>query len=344
MKTLSIAFVAHNKNPALFLADPAFIYRCENLALALQLAGHQVDLLHISQLSARQHYDIVILHRPKKHWLSTIKLAVLRRRGCRVLADFDDLVFMPQWAHVSPGVVNGLVSQAQTQKNFACHAAALKYCDAFVVSVLPLQNKLQQLSSGKPVLCLPNAVHLSWYSQEPAEDRTQIPRLTYFPGTRSHDKDFAIIQPALEQILHEEPCLQLHITGVLNTNIRCRAKQLIQHPKQPFAKYAQHVARSWVNLAPLENTEFNHHKSALKAIEAAWFNAPTLATPIPDMQRLNSAGAILLSTPDDWYNGIKAMLDSQYYQQQSAQLREKSLAAGNAQLHANQFLDFVARI
>lgn len=340
MKTLRIAFVASNKNPALFMGDPAFIYRCENLALGLKQAGHLVELMHISQLSGSAAYDIVVLHRPRKHWWLAWRLARLRRRGCCIIADFDDLVFLPEWANVSPGVINGVVSLKQTQQNFLIHQAALSYCDAFTVSVLPLQQKMQQQVKDKPVLCLPNAVHQSWYDLQESADRTAVPRLTYFPGTRSHDKDFALIQPVLEQLLHEEPSLELHITGVLNADINCRKAQLSRHPKQPFAGYAQHVAQSWLNLAPLEDTEFNRHKSALKTIEAAWFNAPTLATPIPDMQRLQHAGALLMHNSDGWYNTIKQLMNNQAYAVASNNLRQKILQHGSITEHAKAFVDF----
>jgi hypothetical protein len=338
LNTLRIAFVANNKQSSRFMGDPAFIYRCENLALALRQAGHQVELLHVSQLRAHAAFDIVVLHRPRKHWLTALRLAWLRRGGCRIIADFDDLVFLPQWAHVSPGVVNGLVSLAQTEKNFAEHAAALGYCDAFMVSVLPLQQKLQAF--GKPVLLLPNAVHMSWYNEQEDAARLSRPTLTYFPGTRSHDRDFATIQPILEQLLTEEPELCLQITGELNTQIHCRPNQLLRFAKQPFAGYARHVAKSWVNLAPLEDSEFNRHKSALKAIEAAWFNAPTLASPIPDMQRLEKAGAMLMQQSDDWYRTIKALLSDNYYAEVSQQLRQRMMQQGCAEQHAAQFLQF----
>ncbi|MDP5132237.1 MAG: glycosyltransferase [Paraglaciecola sp.] len=339
MKPLRIAFVANNKNPKLYLQDPAFIYRCQNLALALQQAGHHAELMHISQLSAFKHFDIVLLHRPRKGLVLSWQLALLKRQGCKVIADFDDLVFLPEYAAVSPGVVNGLVSITQTEKNFRAHQQALHYCDAFSVSVLPLAEKMQQLTH-KPVLCLPNAVHLTWLNMQEAEDRSTRHRLTYFPGTRSHDKDFALIKPMLEQVLAEEPELELHITGVLNTDIQCRPRQLVRHPKQSFTDYAQHVAKSWLNLAPLEESEFNRHKSALKAIEASWFNAPTLATPIPDMQRLQNAGAMLMHDSDSWYYAIKKLQDTDYYHRMSSNLRARNLDNANIEKHATAFLSF----
>lgn len=342
MNLLKIAFVANNKNPALFLADPAFIYRCENLALALSELGHQVSLLHISELRSNHRFDIVVLHRPKRNWLTQWRLHFLKRRGCKILADFDDLVFLPEYAAVSPGVINNLVSLQQTENNFASHLTGLRYCDACIVSVTPLLEKITAIFD-KPVTMLPNTVHRSWYNLNEDINRLSTPRLTYFPGTRSHDKDFATIKPVLEQLLSEEPELKLQITGVLTTDLRCRSEQLILQPKQPFADYANQVAKSWVNLAPLEDTEFNHHKSALKAIEASWFNAPTLASPIPDMQRLQAAGAELMYSQQDWYSAIKALLNHAHYASKQP-LREKILAIASAEQNAKQFLLFVSQL
>lgn len=342
MNPLRIAFIANSKNPALYKADPAYIYRCENLALALREAGHNTYMMHISELSSKQRFDIIVLHRPKKHWLTQWRLRSLQRKGCKVIADFDDLVFLPEFATQSPGVINSLVSEKQTIKNFASHQAGLQYCDACLVSVTPLIQKIERVFS-KPVLLLPNAVHRSWYPLLEAPNRLAEPKLTYFPGTRSHDRDFATIKPVLEQLLAEEPDLRLQITGVLTTDLHCKPQQLILQPKQPFADYALQVASSWLNLAPLEDTEFNRHKSALKAIEASWFNVPTLASPIPDMQRLQHAGAELMHNQQDWYRAIKTRLNSTQYTNLEP-LRTKIQTIANAETNAEHFLQFVARV
>lgn len=343
MSQLHIAFVANNKNPALFMADPAFIYRCENLALSLQKLGHKIQLMHITELNIRQKFDFIVLHRPKKKFLTDWILKIHKQRGCKVLADFDDLVFLPEFADFSPGVVNNLVSLQQTRKKFSSHKTAIDYCHACILSVQPLQEKFKQ-NINKPTLLLHNAVHQNWYSLNPLDEKTNAPKLTYFPGTRSHDRDFAIIKNVLEEVLYEETDLTLQITGILNTDIRCRKNQITIYPKVSFKDYANHVAQSWLNLAPLENTIFNQHKSALKAIEASWFNVPTLATPIPDMQRLEGAGAELVCSNDDWYRAIKAMLNKVYYQNKQHGLRQKLLAQTAIEKNAQAFLNFIAEL
>lgn len=340
MKPLSFAFIACNKNPQRFRADPSYIYRCENLALALQMQGHQIEMLHYTQIKDFRQYDVAIFHRPVYGLLFRWYLSKLRRQGCILIADVDDLIFAPEYAHASPGVLNQLVSLRQTEKNFHANAKALACFDQFTTSTLPLQQKLLQHFPKSKVLLLPNTVHCNWLSIKQFTSKAEHKILTYFPGTRSHDRDFASIAPALAEFLHENKEVQLHITGVLDANLHCRAEQLVRNAKVSFEQYPHAVANSWVNLAPLEYNEFNQHKSGIKAIEAAFFGAPTLATPIPDMHRLADCGAILVDAPTDWFNQLSMLCQTSYYQQHSFQLREKILAKANIQQQIQNLIQY----
>lgn len=346
MTKLTIAFIAHTKNPALFMNDPSFIYRCENLALALQELGHKTDLLHYTQVDPKVQYDIMVFHRPKyrfgfRHWLKK-----LRKRGTLVIADFDDLVFDPQWAEVSPGVINQQVSLQQTQKNFRRNQKALRAFNWVTASTTPIVERIQSMGAEHAML-LPNAAHTRWLAT-PIPTKPERPRLTYFPGTRSHDRDFAIAQPALERYLHDHPEVQLQITGPLSQSLRCRDDQLVRFDKQPFDTYQHHIAQSWLNLAPLQDTLFNAHKSALKAIEGSFFNAATLASPIPDMQRLNNCGAVLVphtttakDAEDAWYSAIAANLPASAHDCATAGLRDQLQQQHHINLYTQQWLSWV---
>jgi hypothetical protein len=349
LNSLRFAFVACNKNPQRFMQDPSFIYRCDNLALALRSQGHQTTLLHYTQLSGNAQYDVVIFHRPNYRFGFNWKIKQLQKNGTVTIADVDDLIFHTDWAAVSPGVVNPLVSFKQTEKYFAANAKALAAFKYLTTSTLPLAEKLSQQLPDAKVLLVPNTVHISWYQQEKVDnlesaESAESPRLTYFPGTRSHDRDFATIAAPLAEFLHQYPAIELHITGVLDCTLSCRPGQLVQHQKQPFSQYSQHVSRSWVNLAPLEATEFNWHKSALKAIEASYFNSPTLATPIPDMQRLAHCGAILVTSENDWFSQLSNLTTPSYYQQHSAQLRQRLLTTDCIEQQAERLLQFVTTL
>ncbi|MCH8502465.1 MAG: hypothetical protein LAT77_11215 [Aliidiomarina sp.] len=361
-----IAFVAHTNHPEKFLQDPAFIYRCENPALALRELGHQVDLLHYTQFPSIFHnqrarqkrYDFVVFHRPRWRFGFNWLIKGLQRQGCICVADFDDLVFDTDYAQFSPGVVNQLVTLKQTTKNFLRHQRALLCFQtngcAVSVSTEPLLAKVSALfrkhqRQTPPLHLIYNSVHRYWH-QTAITSKPQPPRLTYFPGTRSHDRDFSLILPAIAQILADFPDWQLHITGVLHPDTTAEllrqlhqfganTEQLQTSNKVPFQQYRKHVAASSVNLAPLEDQPFNHHKSALKAIEAAHFGAITVATAIPDMQRLEGATLKLIPLHQNesvtiWYDTIKAAILESLQGTKTA----KHQAAFQVEQHAEQLL------
>lgn len=338
MKKLRFAFVAFSNSKDKFVADPSFIYRCENLALALRAEGHHADLLHYSNLTSSEHYDLVFFHRPKRRFGLSYLLHRLHRNGTVTIADFDDLVFDPAVAYLSPGVLNSLVTLKKTEQMFRSHATALKKFNLISVSTIPLANAVSRQAPHAKVIVMPNTVHYSWYSAITKTLPVEHWNLTYFPGTRSHDRDFAMIRQPLEQFLDEHPSIKLHITGVLDYELRCRPQQLVQHDKQKFSKYHKFVAQSWVNLAPLEATLFNQHKSAIKAIEAAYWHAPTLASPIPDMHRLQGCGAVLADDLNSWYQQLTKLAEPEFYISQTQGLRERLLAHSRIEHQTSQLI------
>lgn len=291
-KPLRVAFAACNKNAALYRQDPAFIYRCENLAHALVAQGHHVWQGHARRLPWYQQWDVVVVHRPRGQWWLQAMVAWLQRRGARCVADFDDLVFVPELAHHSPGVVNGLVPFSATQKQFSKHAHALQWFDAVTVSTQPLAEYAKSHTQGAAVHVVPNAVHWSWRSKSLPREGPDMHTMGYMPGTRSHDHDFAWLAPALERLLHAHPQVQLQITGPLNHGLDHWADRVAHQTKRPFAEYHQVFSGVGLNLAPLASSPFNDCKSGIKVMEAAWWGIPTVFSHLPDALRLQGAGGV----------------------------------------------------
>lgn len=343
---LQIAFVAGSKHPTKFTADPAFIYRCQNPALALTDMGYSVDCLHYTELmQQKKHYHFVIFHRPsarsfRHYWSLRRRLKRLNQNGSVLLADFDDLVFDPQWAASSPGVINGYVSLQQTKKNFSQHAKMLAFFDHLSVSTEPLKNNASTRFDSTAITWLPNAPFYGWRDRQTSPTRDDRFVIKYLPGTKSHDRDFATIAEPLADFLSQHKDAQLNITGVLNQQrlpreLQRLAPQIQWQPKQPFNDYWRVVNEGHVHLAPLQDSIFNSCKSALKAIEAGYFDRPTIASPIPDMQRFVEAGATIANTQDDWFGAL-----TQQYQTvgQKSQYRQAVVAQFSAEQHAKQLL------
>ena len=310
-RPLAIAFLACNKNPDRFREDPSFTYRCENLALALAAQGHAVTLSHLSRPGWGRRPDIAVFHRPQLSWRLWWTLQRWRRQGVQLVADVDDLVFDPAQAHQSPAVLNGQLPLGTLRRRFWRHRQALRLFDRVTVSTQPLAQALaEQVGSATRIHWLPNAVHRSWRGLDnpPATDRAE-PVLRYLPGTRSHDRDFALVAPVLSALLRARPRLRLELVGPLAFALDAPAAQVQHRPRVSFADYLSEVRRPGIHLAPLESTPFTVCKSALKVIEAAFWNQPTVCSPLPDAQRLTEAGACVAASPADWHGWISRLLD-----------------------------------
>ncbi|WP_291991767.1 hypothetical protein [Candidatus Accumulibacter sp. ACC003] len=341
-RALNIAFLACNRNPRLFRQDPSFIYRCENLGLALQGMGHRVSWLHWSTLRPGQRFDVAVFHRPRHSLLWRSLLWWLRRHGTTLVADVDDLVFDPQLSRYSPSVVNGQMALPKLVRQFAEHAAALACFDKLTVSTDALAVHVRRCFPKATARVLPNAVHLAWRDAEKGrEARIAQAVVTYFPGTRSHDRDFAVYADGIARFLHANANARLEVTGPLDFKLRARDGQVVHLEKVPFAAYAERVRTAWVNLAPLEATPFTRCKSALKVLEAGYWGTPTVCSPLPDAQRFRSCGALFASDAAECCAALQELLVPAHYAALTRGLSERVLAQADVWRTADEFLKFV---
>jgi glycosyltransferase involved in cell wall biosynthesis len=340
---LRIAFVACNKNPIRFRQDPSFTYRCENLAAGLKVLGHTVSMLHVSDLSVLNCFDVVVFHRPRLTLRLRFLLLLLRRKQTVLVADFDDLVIDEQFSSFSPGVVNKQVSTRKTRSLFRSHRQALGWFKYVTVSTQPLADELQRCFPTLDMVILPNVVHHSWRDMPvPVRDETYEKVVVYFPGTRSHDRDFETVRPAFERFLAEHPEVRMEITGPLTFQMNARPDQVRHRDKVPFSDYGGLFRGAWLNLAPLEETRFTRCKSALKVLEAGFWGVPTLCTPIPDADRFVGRGAIFADTADEWYQRLSDLLQPDCYNEVTQGLREKVIECTDIDQVATKFLHFVS--
>ena len=341
---MRVSFLAVNKNPKFFRKDPSYIYRCESVGLALSDLGVNTTFHHLKQHSLATFSELVVFHRPRFSIRLLLTIYWLQFQGCRVIADFDDLVFDKSYSEWSPGVVNGVLSTAKTQKNFHSHYKALQYFDLVTVSTVPLQEHIHRLYPGKRVVVLPNTIHTSWRRQFDhipiADTNFERPIITYLPGTRSHDRDFHVFAVGLSKFLNDHPHVSLQVTGPLKFDLPVRSEQVIHHEKVPFARYHEQIKTAWVNLAPLEITPFTRCKSALKVIEASYWGRPTLCSLIPDAERLIGCGAIPVDSDEDLYSKLVELLDPVSYQKTVSNLRNRIVALSDVSKSA----DFLSQL
>jgi glycosyltransferase involved in cell wall biosynthesis len=340
---LHFAFVACNRNAARFRDDPSFVYRCENMAAALRADGHQVSLFHLTKLPLNKRFDAVFFHRPKQTIRLKLVIFCLKfYRQCVLVADFDDLIFDQAFAEFSPGVINSLVPLKTTRRDFRAHRRTLDNFNLITVSTEPLVDIVETSFPSANVELLPNTVHLTWRNTELAVQQPQKEFvITYFPGTRSHDRDFASIAEPLTLFLKRHPQVRLHITGPLHFDLPARAGQVYHREKVSFDVYPECFRDTWVNLAPLESTPFNRCKSALKVLEAGCWGVPTICSPLPDAERFNAAGALKADTSAEWFQQLESLLDPDYYRIVTENLRERVLNVADTAVFSSRLVHAV---
>lgn len=336
------AFVAGNRNRRRFRHDPSYVYRCENLAAGIVTAGPlEVSLLHRNAALTARPVDVAVFHRPNwsvRHWLAKNWLG--RRNGVLV-ADVDDLIFDEDLAPFSPGVLNGSVGLAETQRQFAANRRALERFDLIIVSTVPLAEHVRRCFPWARVGLVSNAVHRSWREVSPRGAAPDGFVVSYLPGTRSHDRDFGVYCDGVEAFLAKYPDARLEVTGPLNFALAARPGQIAHRERVPFEHYHERVSSSWVNLAPLEPTPFTRCKSALKVLEAGYWGIPTVCSPIPDAERFRDAGALFAADGESCFKWLEAMMESDRYRRVTENLSERVLALADVDREAQKFLGFV---
>ena len=216
----------------------------------------------------------------------------------------------------------------------------MSWFDGITVSTEPLADHAHGMSPSLQVMQLHNCVHHSWRNASEQADRIVREKvITYFPGTRSHDRDFAEIAGPLSRFLYGHPEVRLEITGRGDFAIDARLGQVRHQERLSFSEYQSRVQSGWVNIAPLENTPFNQAKSALKIMEAGYWGVPTLCSPNADNRRFSAAGAVIAEHGEQWHDHLERLLMPEEYQAVTVELQEKITALADVYQQARRFTD-----
>jgi glycosyltransferase involved in cell wall biosynthesis len=255
----------------------------------LRLAGVDCTLSHITDgqlLEQVARAGVVIFHRVTDDARFRAVLRAAERRGVLPLADVDDLVFDPaafHWIH-SPDFRDPLRA-ALYQEDMTRAGEALLACRGVIASTPFLAAQAEKL--GRPAWVHRNAFSLEMLalgeaarSRKRGEDGRVI--IGYASGTPTHDRDFAQVKPALQEVLRAHPRAELWLIGPLDPggDWGAQAAQIKRHALVPWRALPALLAQLDINLAPLLiDNPFSQSKSEIKYVEAALALTPTIASP-----------------------------------------------------------------
>ncbi len=265
-------------------------YRTHHLWEQLCLAGIKADLGHITELDIlkrAEHADILIVHRLVLDRFTGRLLSSAERRGVPVILDVDDLVFDPRaFDHIDSPDLADPVRARLYKENMRRAGELLQRVSAVSASTEYLADRARE--QGKPAAVHRNAFSLEMYSlswsafqhNREADDRRI--NILYASGTRTHDRDFALVRPALQRLMRSHAALHFTAAGPLYLGsdwegLEPRVRAL---PLRPWRQLPELYHSADINLAPLVlDNPFSQSKSEIKYMEAGLLGVPTVASP-----------------------------------------------------------------
>jgi glycosyltransferase involved in cell wall biosynthesis len=296
-------------------------------ARELARRGHSVVLTDIWDLSVGRYHeaDVAIVQRPTDRvYLESFR--ELRRRGQRVLAEVDDLLWTgaipasnPAFLYYHPRRVRRRVAEEvergtrryeDVPRNDMREAMVdcLKAADGVVVTTPALATAARRL--GRPVWVVPNL----WDNHNPAwtaarEERNGEGVNLLFAGSYTHYADLGLLRGVLETLCREEENVKVLLGADrrLLTLFNLPAGRLEYLPGVGFADYPHTLARGDIILAPLVDCQFNRSKSDIRLMEAGALERPWVGSPTPAYTGWG-AGGLFAGNPREWLARLRQLV------------------------------------
>ncbi|CAI3952676.1 glycosyltransferase [Commensalibacter papalotli (ex Botero et al. 2024)] len=356
---LSISQQDHEKNilikhprHIIFIAGepntPGVIYRCYRNAEACTIAGHEAKVINAADVSPDdiQWADILILWRVEfsGHILGIVELA--KEYGTLTAFDADDIVFKPHFAYIE--IIDGIrtigTTEAETSRTFGNMKQTLMRTDFATATTQEMREHMAQelmpKHAGPLVFILPNifdddCVRISrFFSRiKIANKNDNYIRIGYASGTRTHQRDFALVIPALLTIFRKRPDVRLVLfrepenhRPILHMNefpeLNDFQDRIEWRDTVPLKQLPQELARFDISIAPLEaENVFCNAKSELKFFEAALANVCSVVSPTGPLTRCIQHGitGFLAKNTEEWETYLLTLIDDPSLRRQVAQ-------------------------
>lgn len=264
-----------------------------------------------------------------------------RARRKRVLFDVDDLVVDTDYAHLVVATLGLDVTQKGVWDDWFAMIArmnqTLRLCDGAITTNEFLSQKIADCS-GLPVSVVPNFMNKEQLALAEqvfaAKQRARFMgngkiSLGYFSGSPSHRLDYAIVEPALADVLAERPNVEVTVVGYIDHGPAMRkfAGRVTRQPFHDYVNLQRLLGTVEFNLMPLQSNAFTDCKSELKYFEAASVGTLSIASPSFTYRRAIQDGKNgYLSKAHEWTASIlRAMDRSESYEAMAAEARSDAL-------------------
>ncbi|MBR6459056.1 MAG: glycosyltransferase [Actinomycetaceae bacterium] len=291
---------------------------------ALETVGVSAQLRHYRDPALpelAEQADAVVFYRVPATCQILDLIEEIRRSDTPIVGDIDDLIFDPE---IEPLLDNldGLSKPERDlwRRGIYRYRTTLEHCDYFIGSTHTISSEAERLL-GIPSHTWFNGVgaKLAQVSQRALDRKRKkgAVRIGYFSGTDTHDADWASIERAIIRILNQYPNVELRLGGMVEPTekLEAYAQRIERIPFVVWHELPRHLRNIDICLAPLtRDSIFNESKSAIKWLEAALVQTPTVASPTEPFRDAIDDGrtGILAQSEDEWVEAIAKLLDDSH--------------------------------
>lgn len=263
-------------------------------------------------------YDTIFVQRFHE-WDAFYVLEKLKKAGKRIIYDIDDDLFSIPRENPAANVI-------RKDQQFAA-LEIMRLADVVIAATPVLKMRLEQdLGLKGKVVVVPNALDLEDMVPTALCGSPDGVRRIFWQGGTTHAEDWTVCLSAIEKVMQEENDIRLTLLGFLPPIVLDMVKRRGWHNRvehsgfsepETYYQMIKHV-RAEVGLAPLIDNQFNRGKSPLKLIENSVIGMPTVASRVAPYESAIEDGksGYLVSTPDEWYLALKALLSDEKKQKE----------------------------
>lgn len=242
----------------------------------------------------RLNPDVVVVQRQlEDHQVQAIQ-RYKKRSSSMVIYELDDLVTVG-WSKTAP---------AKRKEHIVnCLRKGLEKVDRFIASTPRIAEEYGDWCK-KETIIVPNYLPMDRWGGVHARrlERTR-PRVGWAGGA-SHAADLEMIADVVKILQHEVEWIFL---GMCPEALRPYVHEF--HEGVPIEGYPARLAGMNLDLAlaPLENTDFNQARTALRILEYGMLGYPVIASDMPSY-RMGFPVTLVGDNVDDWVSAIRAMV------------------------------------
>lgn len=238
-----------------------------------------------------------------------------------VLFDIDDLMIDTKYTNTIPYVQTMTVSDKKLYDDGVnAIRKLLSMCDGAVTTTEVLAGELKKYVNDVVINRNVASEHMVKLSEEAwrryFDKKEGCVKIGYFSGSITHNPDFAIVLPALVQLMKKYPQVELLLVGELDIpeELKVYKERIVVSKMINWKELPDTISKIDINIAPLEDTIFNCAKSEIKWIEASLVKVPTVASCVGAFERMienGKTGILCENTLEDWYEKLEFLVQNQ---------------------------------